>query len=269
MNERKGLSKFGKVWIIVCAAAVVLGLLLAYAGPISEGMNRYNSHEHAEWCYEGDWTDLRELDCTFVHYDNAFEYAMEYYEGSMWCVVFVGGALILANVVMFIIWQVRRHKEKAALAPQTAPVSTPVSIPVTQGAAEQVVLERRYSSPIAYVMMVLAGLSLLLGLIIAVEDDIEEGAPLLIIGVLLGVIAFLLLSLKTHLIVTTKRVLVEAPIAYRRNLPLNRIASVSTGMFHYLQITSNAGLAGQIQLFFVPKYLEVYNALGSLLNQVE
>lgn len=255
MEEKKKLSKFGKVWIIVCVAAVVLGLLVTYIGPISAGMNSYNNHEHDKWCYT-DW-------CSYVDYSDAFSFAMNSYDGYMWCIIFVGGALILANVVMGIIYATRKSKKEQG-AENTA---SAVSIPTGEG--EQVALERHYSSVFPIVLLVLGVLSTLIGLIILMDDD-EAGIPLMVVGIVFAVVGALLRkAMKIHLVVTTKRVYVKAPFAARINLPLNRISAVGTGLFHYVSITSAAGLAGQIRLWFVPKYLEVYDTINALLNKVE
>lgn len=265
MSEKKKLSKFGKVWIIVCVAAVVLGLLLTFIGPILDGMNRYNNHEHEEWCYYYNWDNtVRYLDCSYGYYNDAFSYAMGYGDGAMWLVFFVGGCLVIANVVMGIIYASRKAK---AANPQTEQAA-PVSIPMGEG--EQAVLERHYPSAFPIVLMVLGVLEALSGIISIVNSDEEIGIPLLIVGAIFLVMGFILSKiLMIHLVVTTKRVYLKAPFAARLNLPLRRISAVGTGLFHYLTITSAAGFAGQIRLFFVPKYLEVYDTINALLNEVE
>ncbi len=256
MSEKKKLSKFGKVWIIVCVAAVILGLLLTYIGPISAGMNSYNSHEHDKWCYT-DW-------CLYVDYSDAFSFAMNYYGGYMWCIIFVGGALILANVVMGIIYATRKSKKEQGAENTTSTVSIPT------GEGEQVVLQRRYPAAFPYILMVLGVLGALFGIPFMINYDDEIGIPLLVIGAIFLVVGILLCKLlKIHLTVTTKRVYLKAPFAARHNLPLNRIAAVGTGLFHYLRITSSAGFAGQIRLWFVPKYLEVYDTINALLGEAE
>lgn len=266
MSEKKKLSKFGKVWIIVCVAAVVLGLLLTFIGPILDGMNRYNNHEHEYWCYaDFDFFGgpIGSPTCTVGEFDNAFDYAMYYNDGAMWLCIFVGGSLAIANVVMGILYATRKAKAANPQTEQTAPVSIPM------GEGEQTVLERHYPSAFPIVLMVLGVLSALFGVICLANSD-ESGIPLLIVGAIFLVVGFILSKiLKIHLVVTTKRVYLKAPFAARLNLPLRRISAVGTGLFHYLTITSAAGFAGQIRLIFVPKYLEVYDTINALLNEVE
>lgn len=260
MSEKKKLSKFGKVWIIVCVAAVVVGLLVAAFGPIASAMREYHYHDHEDYC--GNWTDGYTSDCPY-YYGDAHSYAMYYRNGLSTCIVFAVGALIIANVVMLAIWLARKNSaEAAAMAEAHAPVSIPT------GEGEQVVLERRYPAAFPVVLMVLGALSALLGIFLI--DDEEVSIPLLVIGALFLVVGILLRRvLKIHLVVTTKRIYVQAPFASRANLPLNRISAVGTGLFHYLHITSAAGFAGQINLLFVPNYLEVYDTINALLNGVE
>lgn len=260
MSEKKKLSKFGKVWILVCIAAVVLGLLLTYIGPIASGMGEYNNHEHGEWCYVGEHEQT--LNCSYNFYSDAFSYAMAEYNGALWFVIFIGGALILANVVMGIIYTARKSK-KAQANEDAAPVAIPM------GEGEQTVIQRRYPAAFPIVLMVLGALSALIGVICLANSD-ESGIPLLIVGAIFLIVGILLSKvLKIHLVVTTKRVYLKAPFAVRHNLPLNRISAVGTGLFHHLSITSAAGFAGQIRLWFVPKYLEVYDTINALLNEVE
>ena len=264
MNEKKKLSKFGKVWILVCVAAVLLGLLVTFFGPVASGMSEYNNHEHREWCMVGNWDNSEYYPaCYYTDYDNALDYGWNRYDGPIWLVIFVGGCLAVANVVMGIIYATRKAKANKPQEEQVAPVSIPM------GEGEQTVLSRCYAALFPIVLMVLGVLSALVGLIILMDDD-ESGIALLIIGIVFAVVGALLRkAMKIHLVVTTKRVYLKAPFACRVNLPLNRIAAVSTGLFHYLQITSAAGMFGQIRLFFVPKYLEVYDTINTLLNEVE
>ena len=138
MSENKK-SKFGKVWILVCILAVVLGLLLTFIGPISAGMSEYNNHEHGEWCMVGNWDNSEFYPaCCYTDYNNAFEFAMDDYQGGMWAVIFVVGCLAVANVVMVIIYAARKSKKKnpvEAIAPAAIAVPSP-------SAEEQVILER-------------------------------------------------------------------------------------------------------------------------------
>ena len=201
--------------------------------------------------------------CHYTDYDNAFDYAMDDYDGAMWLCIFVGGCLVAANVVMGIIYASRKAKAANPQPEQSAPVSIPM------GESEQTAIERRYPSAFPIVLMVLGALSTLVGIICLANSD-ESGVPLLIVGAIFLVVGFLLSRvLKIHLVVTTKRVYLKAPFAARLNLPLRRISAVGTGLFHYVSITSAAGLAGQIRLWFVPKYLEVYDTINALLNEVE
>ena len=266
MSEKKKLS-FGKVWIIVCVAAVVLGLAFTYVGPIADGMNRYNSHEHEYVCYSDfDFFGgpIGSPICAVGEFDNAFDYAMYYNNGAMWLCIFVGGCLVIANVVMGIIYASRKAKAANPQAEQSAPVSIPM------GEGEQTVLERHYPSAFPIVLMVLGALGALLGVIALADGDDEIGPVVLVLGLVFLVVGFILSKiLKIHLVVTTKRVYLKAPFAARLNLPLRRISAVGTGLFHYLTITSAAGFAGQIRLWFVPKYLEVYDTINALLNEVE
>ena len=138
MSEKKKLS-FGKVWIIVCVAAVVLGLLLTYVGPIMDGMNRYNNHEHDPGCYyENYYENVRYMDCHYSYYNSAFDYAMDINQGAMWLCIFVGGCLVIANVVMGIIYASRKSKKEKPVEAATAPAA--VSIPTGEG--EQIAVER-------------------------------------------------------------------------------------------------------------------------------
>ena len=264
MSEKKKLS-FGKVWIIVCVAAVVLGLLLTFIGPVSAGMSEYNNHEHGEWCMVGNWDNSEYYPaCHYTDYDNAFSFAMDDYDGAMWLCIFVGGCLVAANVVMGIIYASRKAKAANPQPEQSAPVSIPT------GEGEQVAVERHYPAVFPIVMMVLGALGALLGVIALADGDDEIGPVVLVLGLVFLVVGYLLSRvLKIHLVVTTKRVYLKAPFAARLNLPLRRISAVGTGLFHYLSITSAAGFAGQIRLFFVPKYLEVYDTINALLNEVE
>lgn len=268
IKTKKKLS-IGKVWVIVCVAAVLLGLAVSYVGFLSPSMEEYNNHEHEEWCYIwDDWNCEEVLDCYYSEYDSAFSYAMER-DNSL--IILVGGALVLSNVVMGIIYATRKPKASANSQAESAASQTeaaaPVSIPMGEG--EQTVLSRCYAALFPIVLLVLGVLSALIGLIILMDDD-ETGIPLLIVGIVFAVVgARLRKVLKIHLVVTTKRVYLKAPFACRVNLPLNRISAVGTGLFHYLQITSAAGFAGQIRLFFVPKYLEVYDTINTLLNEAE
>ena len=263
MSEKKKLSKFGKVWILVCVAAVVLGLLLTYVGPISAGMSEYNNHEHGEWCMVGNWDNSEYYPaCHYTDYDNAFSFAMDDYNCALWFVLFIGGALAVANAVMGILYASRKAKKEK-------PVENTAAVSIPMGEGEQTAIERRYPSAFPIVLMVLGALSALIGIICLANSD-ESGVPLLIVGAIFLVVGFLLSRvLKIHLVVTTKRVYLKAPFAARLNLPLHRISAVGTGLFHYLTITSAAGFAGQIRLFFVPKYLEVYDTINALLNEVE
>ena len=261
MGEKKKLSKFGKVWIIVCVAAAVLGLLVVFVGPIASDMDYYKYHEHDRWCYDG---DVMTSDCVYYYYDDAFSYAMFDRDGLGICIVFALGALALANVVMLIIYAARKAKTADSQDEQAAPVSIPM------GEGEQTVLQRHYPSAFPVVLMVLGVLEALLGIFYIVDYDEEVGIPLLILGAIFLIVSIILCkALKIHLVVTTKRVYLKAPFAARLNLPLRRISAVGTGLFHYLTITSAAGFAGQIRLWFVPKYLEVYDTINALLNDVE
>ena len=150
MSEKKKLSKFGKVWIIVCVAAVVLGLLLTYVGPILDGMNRYNNHEHDPGCYYYNWeTNERYRDCHYNDYNGAFDYAMATNQGGMWVCIFVVGCLVIANIVMGIIYASRKSK-KANPVETTAPAA--VSIPTGEG--EQIAVERHYPAAFPVVLLI-------------------------------------------------------------------------------------------------------------------
>ena len=255
MEKTKKKLSIGKVWILVCVIAAVLGLAFAHVTIVQPEMAEYNDHECTSGCNE-------HMYCVRSHYDDAFSCAMGRV-GLVPYIVFAGGALAIANVVMLILWSVRRSNAKAAAEPQAAPVSIPM------GEGERTVLSRCYAALFPIVLMVLGVLSALIGLIFLMDYD-EAGIPLLIIGIVFAVAGILLRKvMKIHLMVTTKRVYLKAPFASRANLPLNRIAAVSTGLFHYLKITSAAGMSGQIRLVFVPKYLEVYDTVNALLNEVE
>ena len=263
-KEKKKMSKFGKVWIIVCVVAVVLGLLLATLGPIGREMSYYTNHEHDDWCYYSNpGSDALYLDCGPSYYSNAFTYAMGN-DNYMWYVVFGFGALVAANVVMLIIFAVRKANAKKA-----EEVSTIASIPT--GEDEQVVLQRILKPILPYFLIVLSIVSSLYAIIQMIDRPryIDDMIPVLIISIIVLVVGFLLLKLATVLTVTTKRVIVKAPLGRRLSLPINRISAVGTGPFHYLSITSTAGIAGQIRLVFVPKYVEVYDTINTLLNQVK
>ena len=259
VKTKKERSKSGKT-ILVSVIAVVLALGLATAGPIWSAMDYYDRFYESYNSYYGpDYLNV---------YDNAFDYAMEGENGVVWYIVFVVAALIIANVGLLIVRAAHRNKAKAD-ATQTQQAA-PASVAIPTGEGEQPVLERRYPSAFPIVMLVLGVLSALISIGFFVNYDDEIGIPLLIIGIVFAAVGALLRkALNIHLVVTTKRVYLKAPFASRVNLPIGRIAAVSTGLFHYLSITSAAGLAGQIRLWFVPKYLEVYDTINALLDKAE
>lgn len=259
-QTKKKSSKFGKT-ILVSAIAVVLALSLAAIGPIASGMDYYNRYYNSYYSSDYGFEYLGQ-------YDSAFAYAMDGGNGVLWCIIFTVIALIIANAGLLIVRAALRKKAKnAAIQAENAPIAA-VSIPTGEG--EQVMLERRYPSAFPIVMLVLGILSALISIGFFVNYDEEIGIPMLIIGIVFAVVGALLRkAMIIHLTVTTKRVYLKAPLACRVNLPLNRISAVGTGLFHYLQITSAAGLTGLIRLWFVPKYLEVYETINALLNNVE
>ena len=139
MSENKKRSKFGKT-IIVCAVAVVLGMLLTFIGPISAGMDRYNNHDHMYWShYDSAYSSEY---CSYCCYDNAFSYAMEDYDGYLWLAIFVGGSLAVVGAVMGIISAVRKSKKTQTTAPQIEQIAPTAAVSIPTGEGEKVVLER-------------------------------------------------------------------------------------------------------------------------------
>lgn len=178
--------------------------------------------------------------------------------------------LLLPAIITGVLWILYGQSlKKANVVGSLTYANSTVTMPM--GENEQVLLERHFNSIAPFILFLAAIIGAIIGIDMLNWYYTRDTGTIFLLGsLLLVVIGVLILSFgKIHLYVTKKRVYVQAALGYRRSLPLNRISSVSTGLFNCLQITSAAGLVGQIQVFLLPRHLEVYDTINALLNEVE
>ena len=260
VKTKKKLSTFGKVWIIVCVVAMVLSVLVPTLPMISD----YNNHTHYRRCYT-ESGHARYLDCSYSFYDNALSYAVEYIDIGY--IVYIARALGAANVIMLILYFVRRAMAKVAAKAEMQEANSPIAaVSIPTGEGEQVVLTRQCVPLFPYFLIVLGFAAMVLGIILLIDWSEVWCLLLACGGLLLLILGIITAQCKLQLTVTTKRVIYKGIFWRRMNLPLNRISAVDTAIFGTLHVGSSAG---HIIMGFFRHYREVYDTINALLAQME
>lgn len=293
-KTKKKMSSFGKLWFSLLLAAEVLPLWYLVEGwsfRIFQDQLLFIFQVptilyviltcvwlivgRKKWLFPGKWVALSPLPI-FLRWLSTLWLPYRMYTFSIisemvFTFLFATILPILSLVVLWVLYgqSLKKAPKKANVVGSLTYANSTVTIPM--GESEQVLLERHFNSIAPFILFLAAIVGTIIGIDMLNWYYTRDTGTIFLLGsLLLVVIGVLILSFgKIHLYITNKRVYVQAALGYRRSLPLNRISSVSTGLFNCLQITSAAGLVGQIQVFLLPGHLEAYNTINALLGEVE
>lgn len=110
VKPKKKSPRFGITWLVVCALAIALAVLLACVGPLGGLMDDYNNHSHSFECFSKGWDNPN---CSYSYCDNALFYALEF--GAESILQYTMAALVIANLIMVIWWALRKEEVRPTL----------------------------------------------------------------------------------------------------------------------------------------------------------